>query len=95
MIDTMIGVGTTGAIMKISRNGQISLPAETRRRWGVDHVVVVDLGDQVIVAPVEDPENPRKGLYGKYAGPGPTTDELRRMTKEDDEASDRRKFGAP
>ena len=39
-------------VMKVSRNGQVSIPAEARARWGADRVVVVDLGDRVVLRPV-------------------------------------------
>jgi AbrB family looped-hinge helix DNA binding protein len=39
-------------VMKVSRNGQVSIPAEARARWGTDRVVVVDLGDRVVMRPV-------------------------------------------
>jgi AbrB family looped-hinge helix DNA binding protein len=36
-------------VMTISRNGQVSIPAETRARWNTRRVVVVDLGDRVVM----------------------------------------------
>ncbi len=38
--------------MKITRGGQISVPAEIRRRWGTDQVVLADEGDRIVVEPV-------------------------------------------
>ena len=40
---------STSYVMKVSANGQVSIPAETRSRWNTDHVVVVDLGDRVVL----------------------------------------------
>lgn len=60
---------------KVSKNGQISLPAELRRRWNVQSVLFLDKGDHAVVVPV--PDDPIGALYGKYAGLGPTTDEIR------------------
>jgi bifunctional DNA-binding transcriptional regulator/antitoxin component of YhaV-PrlF toxin-antitoxin module len=36
----------------ISKGGQISIPADVRRRWGTDRVRLVDLGDRLIVRPL-------------------------------------------
>jgi AbrB family looped-hinge helix DNA binding protein len=38
----------------VSSNGQMSVPAAVRHRWGLDHggrVTVVDLGDAVVLLP--------------------------------------------
>ena len=38
----------------VSKSGQMSVPAEVRRRWGLSdggHVMVVDLGDAVVLMP--------------------------------------------
>lgn len=75
-------------VMKVSRNGQVSVPAEARARWQADRMVVVDLGDRIVMRPLT--EGGVAGLVGKYAGPGPTTDELRRLSRADDERRARR-----
>ncbi len=58
-------------VMKVSSNGQVSIPAEARARWMADRVVVVDLGDRIVVRPM--PDDPVGALAGKYCGRGPTT----------------------
>ena len=61
---------------KITRSGQISLPAPVRRRWEAQRVLVRDEGDHVIVRPL--PDDPIAAARGALADrPGPTTDELR------------------
>ena len=65
---------------KVTRNGQISLPAEIRRRWGAASVIVIDGGDYAIVRPV--PDDVVSALRGSYAGPGPTAEESRRAERE-------------
>jgi bifunctional DNA-binding transcriptional regulator/antitoxin component of YhaV-PrlF toxin-antitoxin module len=60
---------------KVTTSGQISLPAELRRRWRAATVLVIDRGDYAIVHPV--PGDPIEALRGVFAGPGPTTDEVR------------------
>ena len=74
---------------KITRNGQISLPAEIRRRWGAASVVVVDRGDYAIVRPV--PEDVLGTLRGAYAGAGPATAEARRAEREAEAAAEERR----
>jgi AbrB family looped-hinge helix DNA binding protein len=69
-------------VMKVSRNGQVSIPAEARARWGADRVVVVDLGDRVVLRPVSP--GGVDDLVGKYAGTGPSTDVQRRTERVDD-----------
>ena len=69
-------------VMKVSRNGQVSIPAEARARWGAERVVVVDLGDRVVLRPVTP--GGIDELVGKYAGTGPSTDELRAVERRDE-----------
>lgn len=78
-------------VMKVSRNGQVSIPAEVRARWDVDRVVVVDLGDHVVIGPAHD--DPVAALRGKYAGRGPTVDEMRRQYREEEALAEERKHG--
>jgi len=73
---------STSYVMKVSRNGQVSIPAETRARWSTERVVVVDLGDRIVIGPLSD--DPLSDLRGKYAGRGPHTDTMRQMEREAD-----------
>jgi bifunctional DNA-binding transcriptional regulator/antitoxin component of YhaV-PrlF toxin-antitoxin module len=59
----------------VSRNGQISVPAEVRHRWDTKTVLVIDRGSYAIVRPV--PEDPITALRGSYAGPGPAAEDAR------------------
>lgn len=71
-------------IVKITSNGQISIPADIRRRWGVQRVVVIDRGAFAVVRGV--PDEPVAMFRGRFRGPGPTTDELREREREADRA---------
>jgi len=75
--------------MTVSRNGQVSIPAEVRARWGTRRVVVVDLGDRVVLRPLG--ERPLDELAGKYRGRGPSTEQARERARTDDagQAADR------
>lgn len=74
-------------VMTVSQNGQVSIPAEARARWGSRKVVVVDLGDRVVVRPLCD--EPIDDLRGKYRGRGPTTDRSRNQARAEDAARSR------
>jgi AbrB family looped-hinge helix DNA binding protein len=79
---------TTNYVMKVSSNGQVSIPAEARARWNAEQVVVVDLGDRVVVRPL--PADPVGELKGKYGRRGASSEQIRRQSRIDDAARDRR-----
>jgi bifunctional DNA-binding transcriptional regulator/antitoxin component of YhaV-PrlF toxin-antitoxin module len=67
---------------KVTRNGQMSLPAELRHRWGAGSVLVIDRGDYAIVRPI--PPDTVTALRGAHAGPGPSSDQARALERADD-----------
>jgi bifunctional DNA-binding transcriptional regulator/antitoxin component of YhaV-PrlF toxin-antitoxin module len=74
-------------IAKITANGQISLPVEIRRRWGVSRVAILDRGDLAIVRAL--PDDPVAYYRGRFKGAGgPSTDELREAERAADEAAE-------
>jgi len=73
---------------KVTRNGQVSLPAELRHRWDAAAVLVIDRGDYAIVRPI--PENPLDALRGAHAGPGPTSEETRAAERTAENERERR-----
>ncbi len=77
-------------IVTISKGGQISIPARIRKRWGARRLILDDHGDQLIVIPV--PNDPIAAVRGAFAGPGPTSDEIRRMEREEDAEIEERKL---
>ena len=75
---------------RVTSSGQISLPAEVRRRWGAKVVVIVDAGDRVIVRPA--PDDPIGALRGKYASTASSSGRMRaeaRAEEAEGEASGR------
>jgi len=83
-------------VMKVSRNGQISLPAHVRARWNCDEVHVVDLkhvdgSDQLLVFPKRTLEEGLARSRGVDKGKWPPTDELRRQMREEDMMIEERK----
>lgn len=81
-----------GVRVKVSRNGQVSVPAAVRQRWGVSTVLIIDRGDYAIVRPV--PDDPVEALRGAYATPGPATETARAADRAAETASDDRREGA-
>jgi AbrB family looped-hinge helix DNA binding protein len=79
----------TNYVMKVSSNGQVSIPAEARARWNADEVVVVDLGDRVVLRPL--PADPVGELRGKYKRRGPSSERSRRLSRNDDAARSRQR----
>lgn len=77
-------------LMTMSRNGQVSIPAQTRARWGTRKVIVVDLGDRVVMRPAPD-EDPIDALQGKYAGRGPSAAAARKVARQDETAAAKRR----
>jgi AbrB family looped-hinge helix DNA binding protein len=71
---------TTEHIMTVSRNGQVSIPADARARWNTRQVIVVDLGDRVVMRPA--PQQPINDLQGKYRGRGPSADKARHQARQ-------------
>jgi bifunctional DNA-binding transcriptional regulator/antitoxin component of YhaV-PrlF toxin-antitoxin module len=80
-----------GAIRaKVTRNGQVSLPAELRHRWGVGSVLVIDRGEYAIVRPI--PDDTVAALMGAHAGPGPTSEQARALERQTEtDAHERRR----
>lgn len=67
-------------IVKISRGGQVSVPAEIRHRWNTSRVALEDRGDCLVVRPAAD--DPVGALRGAFADASkPSSDELRRRAR--------------
>jgi bifunctional DNA-binding transcriptional regulator/antitoxin component of YhaV-PrlF toxin-antitoxin module len=78
--------------MKITSSGQISLPADIRRRWAVTRVRLVDHGDQVTLQPI--PDDIFAATFGAFAAKdGLTSDEMRRIEREEEAEREEREYG--
>ncbi|HUY98624.1 MAG TPA: AbrB/MazE/SpoVT family DNA-binding domain-containing protein [Verrucomicrobiae bacterium] len=74
---------------RITRGGQISIPAGVRRRWATERVAVEDQGDRLVVRPL--PADPIGAAIGSLRlAPGVTTDILRRQARLEDQATETR-----
>ena len=80
-----------GTQVKVSRNGQVSVPAAVRHRWGTSTVLIIDRGDYAIVRPI--PDDPIEALRGAYATPGPAVEAVRAADRAAETASDDRRQG--
>lgn len=82
--------------MKISKGGQVSIPAPIRKRWGTATVTLDDQGDQIILKPA--PDDPIEAAAGSLADEFGHIDlaKMRRVAREDDriamERRERREF---
>lgn len=77
--------------LKITRGGQVSVPAEVRHRWGTSVVTAEDRGDELVLRPAsEDPIAAARGAL-RGAGNRMTTDELRERAREDELDSAKRR----
>jgi bifunctional DNA-binding transcriptional regulator/antitoxin component of YhaV-PrlF toxin-antitoxin module len=77
--------------MKITSSGQISLPADIRRRWAVTRVRLVDHGDHVTLEPF--PDDVFAATFGAFASKGPTSDEIKQMEREAEAEREERRYG--
>ena len=79
--------------LKITRGGQISVPAELRHRWGGSIVTLEDCGDHAVIRPApHDPIAAARGAL-KHLGQGATSEELRREARAEDAEIDAPRWG--
>ena len=78
-------------IIRISKGGQISIPASIRKRWGVARLILDDRGEEVAVIPL--PDDPIRAARGMFKGTGVTADEAMRELREEEAEAERRKWG--
>ena len=78
--------------MRISKGGQVSIPAPIRHRWATSTVTLDDQGDRVVLEPA--PDDPIAAAEGVLAGEFGDLDlrQLRQSAREDErEAEGRRR----
>lgn len=79
-------------LANISKGGQVTVPAEIRKRWGTTRVVVEDHGDALVLRPI--PADPIRAAMGSLAGPGPTTDEMRAQGRREEREREEKRLKA-
>lgn len=79
--------------MKISRGGQISIPATIRHRWGTSTVVLDDQGDRIVLEPA--PDDPIAAAEGALSDEFGVLDpiELRREARAAEKSAEPRRRG--
>jgi AbrB family looped-hinge helix DNA binding protein len=79
--------------MKISKGGQVSIPAPIRKRWGTSTLTLEDRGDEIVLKPT--PDDPIAAAAAAFADEarGPGLDTIRREEREAEREIEERKFG--
>jgi AbrB family looped-hinge helix DNA binding protein len=79
--------------MKISKGGQVSIPAPIRKRWETTTVTLEDRGEEIVLKPV--PDDPIAAAAGAFAGEGIGLglDTIRREEREAELEIEERKYG--
>jgi bifunctional DNA-binding transcriptional regulator/antitoxin component of YhaV-PrlF toxin-antitoxin module len=87
----MVGFMLMKTRMRISKGGQLSIPASVRHRWATSTVVLDDQGDRIVIEPA--PDDPIAAAFGALRAEleGVDLAEMRRRAREDERiAEDRR-----
>ncbi len=84
--------------LKLTRGGQISVPAAVRKRWATSALIAEDQGDRLILTPA--PDDPIDALAGIFAPEGETarargvtTESGRQEDREAEAEGEDRRFG--
>ena len=77
--------------VRISKGGQISIPAAIRHRWATSTVALEDQGDRIVLEPApDDPIAAAEGALAEEFGALDVT-WLRRKAREDEEVAEARR----
>ncbi len=61
------------------------MPAAVRKRWGTRTVLAEDRGDELVLRPApDDPIAAVRGIFADEIGSGPTSDDMRAVTRVED-----------
>jgi AbrB family looped-hinge helix DNA binding protein len=70
---------------RITRAGQVSIPAEIRARWNTSTVAIDDEGDRIVLRPVpDDPIAALRGIFADLRRPDVTGAEAVRQARDED-----------
>jgi bifunctional DNA-binding transcriptional regulator/antitoxin component of YhaV-PrlF toxin-antitoxin module len=76
---------------RVSKGGQVTLPAEVRHRWATDVLILEDLGNTVVLRPM--PADPIAAAEGRLAYPiGMSTERARQQLRREEQAAEDRKY---
>lgn len=84
--------------LRISRGGQVSVPAEVRKRWDTSTVLAEDEGDRLVLRPApDDPIEAAAGVFAQDAGTlrerGITLEDIRQEEREAEAEREERRWG--
>jgi bifunctional DNA-binding transcriptional regulator/antitoxin component of YhaV-PrlF toxin-antitoxin module len=87
----MIGFMLMKTRMRISKGGQLSIPATVRHRWATSTVVLDDQGDRIVIEPA--PDDPIAAAFGALRAEFEGIDlaDMRRQAREDDRIAEERR----
>jgi AbrB family looped-hinge helix DNA binding protein len=90
----MIGFMLMKRRLRISKGGQISIPAPIRHRWGTSTVALDDQGDRIVLEPApDDPIAAAEGALAAEFG-AIDLDRLREQAREDERGAEARRTRA-
>lgn len=76
---------------RISAGGQISIPADVRRRWATQELVIEDFGDRLVIRPM--PADPIRSARGALkTSPQISTAKVRQRVRREEARAEARKF---
>ncbi len=78
-------------IARISKGGQVSIPATVKNRWGTERILIEDRGDALVLRPL--PDDPIGAALDLFTAGGPSTDEIRAQLREEEAATESRRLG--
>jgi bifunctional DNA-binding transcriptional regulator/antitoxin component of YhaV-PrlF toxin-antitoxin module len=76
---------------RISRGGQVTVPAPVRRRWETERVALEDHGDYLLLRPLADPVDGFVGFAGRRGVP--TSEQMRAQSRAEEAAAEARRRG--
>lgn len=81
-------------LARLTRGGQISIPAEIRNRWRAERLEIEDNGDHLVVRPASG-DDPIKALRGAFADAEDSRSfkEVWKEHKQEDREAEERKWG--
>jgi len=87
MIDFML----MKARMRVTRGGQVSIPAAIRHRWGTSTVTLDDQGDRIVIEPA--PDDPIAAAEGALLSEFGQIDvgKLRAQARQDEQTAEARR----
>ena len=86
-----MGYAVIHEIVTLTRGGQVSIPAEYRRGWTSNRVVVRETPDGLLLRPL--PADPLEAAIGSLADIGVSSEQLMRLYREEESAIEERKYG--